>query len=54
MAGIEEDDPEELHWVREGEARLADFDPARARSHEEVWGPRPAGDFTHEGPPAEN
>lgn len=32
------DEEEERYWAREGEERLATFDPARALGHEEVWG----------------
>ena len=29
---------EDAYWVREGEKRLATWNPAKALTHEEVWG----------------
>ncbi|MEM7482978.1 MAG: antitoxin, RHH family protein [Acidobacteriota bacterium] len=29
---------EDRYWAREGEERLASFDPRKAFSHEEAWG----------------
>ena len=28
---------EDVHWVKEGEKRLATFDRSKALTHEEVW-----------------
>ena len=30
---------EDAYWAAEGEKRLASFDPAQAKTHEEVWAP---------------
>lgn len=32
------EEEEELFWVREGEARLADFNPDESLGSDEVWG----------------